>query len=488
MIGPAASSSSSWLIWPIIAPLLGAVLCFLARKQPRRAGLLFAVLTGAASLALGWQVLTRGIGSYALGAWHPPLGISLRADGAAALMVMMTAVTGLAVSIYSGGYFQSRLTGDHRDRRRLAQEQSFWPLWLLLWGALNGLFLSGDVFNIYICLELVALSSVGLTALSGKPPSLVAAMRYLLVSLLGSLSFLLGVGFFYKTCSTLELTAIIAALVPTPPVIMALALVSCGLLLKSALFPFHFWLPPAHANALSPVSAILSGLVIKGTWYLFYRFWQEEILLAAVGAVPAILGCGAIVWGGFQAFSQRRLKMLAAYSTVAQIGYLFVAFPLLADPAGSGGALFYFAISHSFAKGAMFLAAGTFLLQMGHDRINDLAGVRQLLPVSSFAFALGGLSLMGLPPSGGFIAKYLYITMAIGQGRWWLALLVLLGSGLTAAYVFRAVAAILSPRLLEERPQLVVAASMQWSALALALMAMLLGIIAPLPLALLGVK
>ncbi len=483
------SPSSSWLIWPIIAPLMGAVLCFLSGKPPRRTGLFFAVLTSGASLVLGWQVLARGIESYAMGAWRPPLGISLRADGAAALMVTMTAVTGLAVSIYSGGYFQSRLTGDDRDRCRLAQEQSFWPLWLLLWGALNGLFLSGDVFNIYICLELVALSSVGLTALSGKPPSLVAAMRYLLVSLLGSLSFLLGVGFFYKTCGTLELAAIISALTPTPPVIMALALVSAGLLLKTALFPFHFWLPPAHANALSPVSAILSGLVIKGTWYLFYRFWQEEILLAAVGAVPAILGGGAIAWGAFQAFSQQRLKMLVAYSTVAQIGYLFVAFPLLADPAGmGGGAFFYFAISHSFAKGAMFLAAGTFLLQMGHDRIDDLAGVRQLMPVSSFAFALGGLSLMGLPPSGGFIAKYLYVTTAIGQGRWWLALIVVLGSGLTAAYVFRAVAAILSPRLLAERPQLMVAASMQWSALALALMAMLLGIIAPLPLALMGVK
>lgn len=125
---------------------------------------------------------------------------------------------------------------------------------------------------------------------------------------------------------------------------------------------------------------------------------------------------------------------------------------------------------------------------MGHDRIRDLAGVRQLLPVSSFAFGLAALTIMGLPPSGSFIAKYLYINTAINQGLWWLALLILLGSGLSAAYIFRAVSAILSPQLLRIRPALVVSASMQWSALTLALISLLLGIIAPLPLALLEVS
>ncbi len=131
----------------------------------------------------------------------------------------------------------------------------------------------------------------------------------------------------------------------------------------------------------------------------------------------------------------------------------------------------------------MFLAAGTIFVQMGHDRIRDLAGVRQLLPITTFAFALGGLSLMGLPPSGGFIAKYMYLSQAISQERWWLALIMIVGSCLTALYIYRAVARILSPKLLEKRGRLVVAASMEWSALALALVAVLLGFIAPLPLA-----
>ncbi len=479
-----------WLIWPVVLPLFGALVSFLLKQHPRLPGLIVSLLTTLVSGGLAWKLVSQGVCRYDLGGWQPPLGISLRGDGPAVLMVLMTAVTGLAISIYAGGYFKSRIAKRGDDRRHIDQERSFWPLWLMLWGALNGLFLSADIFNIYVTLELVALSSVGLTALSGKPASQVAAMRYLLVSILGSLSFLLGVGFLYKAFGSLDLATIQAGLSFSPPVAMAMALISVGLILKTALFPFHFWLPPAHANALSPVSAILSGLVVKGSWYLLFRFWLGFLPLVGDGgtAVMVVLGGAAIIWGAFQAFSQQRLKMLVAYSTVAQVGYLFIIFPLLEAGGGqAASAVFYFAISHSCAKAAMFLAAGTIFLQMGHDRIRDLAGVRQILPITTFAFALGGLSLIGLPPSGGFIAKYMYLSQAVSQDSWWLVLLIVVGSCLTAAYIYRAVSRILSPKMVSERCQVVVAASMEWSALALALVAIILGFIAPLPLALLGV-
>ncbi len=487
---PLLVHNDCWLIWPVIMPLFWAVLSFFWYQQPRLPGLLGAFLTALASVPLCWKLLSQGAWRYYIGAWQPPLGISLRADGPAVLMVMMTAVCGLAISIYASGYFQSRIAKREEGRRHRLQERSFWPLWLMLWGALNALYLSADIFNIYVTLELVALSSVGLTALSGKPASEIAAMRYLLVSLLGSLSFLLGVAFFYKAFGSLDLGTLQAALLLSPPVAMATALISVGLVLKTALFPFHFWLPPAHANALTPVSAILSGLVIKGSWYLFFRFWQGfGPLLGGGGAVVvSALGGVAIVWGAFQAFSQQRLKMLVAYSTVAQIGYLFVILPLLAAGGSQGpSAVFYFAISHSCAKAAMFLAAGTMFVQMGHDRIRDLDGVRQVLPKTSFAFALGGLSLMGLPPTGGFIAKYLYLRYAITLENWWLLLVLVMGSGLTAVYIYRAVSHILSPKMAPGDSQVLVAARMEWSALALALVAVLLGFFAPLPLAVIEV-
>nr|MBF0222282.1 oxidoreductase [Desulfobulbaceae bacterium] len=481
MINP-TPHADLWLIWPIILPLLGALLSFLVKEQSRLAGLLSALLITLVSGGLFREIVTCGERTYALGGWQPPLGITLRADGPAVLMVLMTAVSGLAISIYAGGYFQSRISLSGNSHRYLNQERFFWPLWLLLWGALNGLFMSADIFNMYVTLELVALSSVGLTSLSGKPASQMAAFRYLMVSLLGSLSFLLGVAFLYKTFGTLELAAIRADISLSPPVAMAVALISVGLMLKTALFPFHFWLPPAHANALAPVSAILSGLVIKGSWFVFFRFGQAFLPLIGDhgGRLLAALGGAAIIWGAFQACYQQRLKMLVAYSTVAQIGYLFIIFPLLEVGAGYGAAaVFYFAISHSCAKAAMFLAAGSIFVQLGHDRIQDLAGVRQLLPKTSFALALGGLSLMGLPPAGGFIAKYMYLHLAIGQDNWWMVLLIVTGSCLTAVYIYRAVSQVLSPKPVKRRGPVVVAASMEWSALALALFALLLGFLAP---------
>ena len=477
------SHSDCWIIWPIIIPLFGSLVSFLLKEQQRLFAQLGALLTTVATAALCWDFVKHGGGRYDLGGWQPPIGISLWFDGPAVLMVLMTAVSGLAISVYAGGYFKSRIAKIDSDRRHIDQERSFWPLWLLLWGALNGLFLSADIFNIYITLELVALSSAGLTALSGKPSSQVASIRYLLVSLLGSLSFLLGVGFLYKTYSSLNLATIQASLELTPPVAMAMALICVGLMFKTGLFPFHFWLPPAHANALAPVSAILSGLVIKGSWYLFFRFWQGFMpFMSAHGSlVIVVLGGAAIIWGAFQACCQQRLKMLVAYSTVVQVGYLFIIFPMLEIGDGAGAwAVFYFAISHSCAKAAMFLAAGTFFLQLGHDRIRDLAGVRHVLPKTSFAFALGGLSLMGLPPTGGFIAKYMYLSLALAQAKWLLVLLIATGSGLTAVYIYRVVAQIISPQTTNDRVSVAVTASMEWSALALGLVAILLGFIAPL--------
>lgn len=481
MINP-TPHTDLWLIWPIILPLFGALLSFLVKQQPKMPGLLSALLITLTSGGLFREIVTCGERTYALGGWQPPLGITLRADGPAVLMVLMTAVSGLAISIYAGGYFRSRISHAVKSHRYIIQERFFWPLWLLLWGALNGLFLSADIFNMYVTLELVAMSSVGLTALSGKPASQVAAFRYLMVSLLGSLSFLLGVAFLYKTYGSLELAAIRAVISLSPPVAMAVALISVGLILKTALFPFHFWLPPAHANALAPVSAILSGLVIKGSWFLFFRFGQAFLPLIGDhgGYVLATLGGAAIIWGAFQACFQQRLKLLVAYSTVAQVGYLFIIFPMLEVGSGQGvAAVFYFAISHSCAKAAMFLAAGSIFLQLGHDRIENLAGIRHVLPKTSFALALAGLSLMGLPPTGGFIAKFMYLHLAIEQDKWWMALLIVTGSCLTAVYIYRAVSQVISPKSATWHGPVVVAASMEWSALALALIAMLLGFLAP---------
>lgn len=477
-------TGNSLAVLPIILPLGAALFSLLNRRMPSLPGTLTALALLGAAIGLGWQFSQHGTIDYRLGGWLPPLGISMHIDGLAVIMILMTAITGLGVSFYAKGYFKSRIEIGIKKNLHIFQQRYFWPLWLLLWAALNSLFLSSDLFNIYVTLELIGFSSAALTALSGKPASQVAAMRYLLISLLGSLSYLLGVAFIYKTYATLDITLLHAMIIPLPIVIASLCLITVGLLLKTALFPLHFWLPPAHANALAPVSAILSGLVVKSSWYLLFRFWFglfSEIITVQATDVLAVFGAIAIFWGGFQALRQQRLKMLVAYSTVAQLGYLFIIFPLIYSAAGNFGrnAAVYFAISHSFAKAAMFLSAGSIFLQLGHDRIKDLDGIRHQLPVSSFAFAIAGVSLMGLPPSGGFIAKYQYLTAAISLDQWFAVFTIVGGSLLAMVYVYRVVNHLLNPRTIEPLRVVTVSPTMQWSSLALALLSMLLGVLAP---------
>jgi len=217
--------------------------------------------------------------------------------------------------------------------------------------------------------------------------------------------------------------------------------------------------------------------------------WIDVFGTVAAGAsvLFGVLGAVAVLWGSLQALRQARLKLLVAYSTVAQIGYLFLAFPLGAASGWTAwGAVAYLALSHALAKAAMFLATGNLLRFGGHDRIADLDRVAQRLPLTTWAFALAGVSIMGLPPSGGFVGKWLLLQAALAQGRWGIAAVVVVGGLLAAAYVFRVLGHTFTqaPVPHEARP---VPAHMQWAALLLAGGAVLLGFIAPFVLSMLRI-
>lgn len=463
----------------ILLPLAGALLSFLLRRGGGIIGLFTAVAVLLSALRLTAVLASDGVQQHAVGGWGAPLGIMLRTDGLTLLMLLMGAVVGLGVSLYASAWF----------RDEPSKAAYFWPLWLLLWAALNALFLSADLFNLYVTLELLGLAAVGLTALAGDGVALGAAMRYLLVSLLGSLLYLMAVALLYHAYDSVDMALLAGRLVPSPASWAALALISAGLLLKTALFPLHFWLPPAHASAAAPVSALLSALVVKATFYLLLRLWLELFAAFApqLDSLLGLLGAAAVLWGSLQALRQSRLKLLIAYSTVAQIGYLFMAFPLAAAAGLSAwnGALFL-ALSHALAKAAMFMAAGNLLRHGGHDRIAELDRVAQRLPLSVAAFALAGVSIMGLPPSGGFIAKWWLLEAALGQGLWGMALVLILGGIMAAAYVFKVVGfAFTEARGAHEACS--VPLSMEWIAMLLALGAVLLGLFVSPPLAVLAI-
>jgi multicomponent Na+:H+ antiporter subunit D len=465
------------LPWVVALPLGGAVLSFVMRARAPFVGLVTALPTAAAGLLLAVQVGDAGVQRHLVGGWGAPLGIDLQADGLSALMVAMTAIVGLGVSAYGSVYF----AGGHGDAAH--QRAYFWPLWLLLWTALNALFVTADVFNAYVTLELLGLSAVALVALAATPAALTGAMRYLLVGLLGSLLYLLGVGLLYAAAATLDFQQLAQAPLPGRVGAVALGAITAGLVLKTALFPFHFWLPPAHASAPAPVSAVLSALVVKASFYLLLRFWffvAPELASAALANLLGLLGAAAVLWGGLRALTAERLKLVVAYSTVAQIGYLFLVFPLgLGQPAGftAWGAAALLVLAHATAKAAMFLSAGAILKAAAHDGVSGIDGTAQALPVTIFAFALAGVSLIGLPPTGGFAAKWLLLNAALASGQWWWALVLIAGSLLAAAYTFRVLAHAFT-RLPGDPPPCVCSRRLEWSALALAATALALGFVA----------
>jgi len=476
-------------------PLAGAMLAVLFRRKGALIGLVVALAAVGIAGAVGVAVARSGPMVHRLGGWGAPLGIELRADGLTAVMLLMSAVTALPVTIYAAGYFVSATD------ERWSPGEAFWPLMLLLLGALNGLFLSGDAFNLYVSLELLTLAAVALVVLSGDDSS-IAAMRYLMAAFVGAMLYLLGVGILYAAYGSLDLAILAGTLVPEPASYVAAGLITGALVLKSALFPLHFWLPRAHAAAPAPVSALLSSLVVTGGFYLVLRLWTTAftpLSAPAVGQLVGVLGTGAILWGSLQALRQQHLKVMIAYSTVAQVGYLFLLFPILtaamAEPAGAadwgvdawnGG--IYHAISHALAKSAMFLAAGNIVMSLGDDRIVGISGIAGHLPVTTYAFGIAGMTLIGLPPSGGFVAKWLMLSAAFSSGQWWWAVVMLIGGILTAGYVFLVLGQELSQapsdREVEFRP---VPRILEYAAIALALAALGLGVRVTEPLLLLRV-
>lgn len=480
------------LVLAVVLPILGLCAMIGWRSlHPERVAAVVAPL----GLILAFTILSDMWESgqaveYTLGNWAPPLGLKLRADGLSAVMLVLTAIVICAAALFSQSQFRTP-----KGREDTRAPFTFWAMLMALWSALNLVFVGEDLFNFFVALELLTFSAVTLVCLDGRTATLHAALRYLLFALLGSVLYLLGVALIYGRYGALDITVLRDVVHADPVTLAAVAMMTVGLMAKASLFPLHLWLPPAHAGAPPAASAVLSALVVKAPFFLILRLWFD-LLPPLVSPLPAQLmaglGCAAILMCSVVALRQARLKLLIAYSTVAQIGYLFLMFPL-ALPAEepwlsigwTGGVLQL--VSHALAKAAMFLAAGLIAETLGHDRIHEFAGLGRRLPIALFAFAFAGLSLMGLPPSGGFVAKLMLLSGAAQNGEWWIAVVILTGGILAAGYVFRVIGAAMkeapSPLVATIAPSLY----RQLVVLALALAAVALGLIPLEPLGLLAI-
>jgi multicomponent Na+:H+ antiporter subunit D len=479
------------LVLAVMVPFVGVLAAFALGGRNAQRVAMITILAGA-GIAIAIVAAMAQSGTtlvYLLGGWAPPLGIALRADTLALVMIPAIAVVILGIGVYARADF-----GTPAGVREARAPLVFWVLLLAIWGSLNLVFVSGDLFTLYVALELLTFAAVPLVSLDGRAETLRAALRYMLYALLGSVFYLLGAVLLYGAYGTLDIELLGELVRPEPATLAAGAFMTVGLLAKTALFPLHLWLPPAHAGAPPAASAVLSGLVIKGSWFLVVRLWFD--VLPGVVTLPsaqllAALGAAAILVGNVVALRQERLKLLVAYSTVAQIGYLFLMFPLAFDAGAAalerGGALaggMLQAISHATAKAAMFMAAGLIYKTLGHDRIAEFAGVGRALPVSVLTFAIAGLALMGLPPSGAFTAKKLLLDAAGASGQWWWEAVLDVGGLLTASYVVLVLAHALSPATEAVKPRAPVSRLAEMAALALALCSLALGLAAlgPAPL------
>lgn len=464
-----------WLLsLPIIFPLILAVLSLLLPSHLLRTlGQTGAVTAAVTALPPLWRVWVAGPLHQSPGGWRAPLGIDLYLDGLASLFLLFTAFTGAMISLYAADYFPQSEPG-HRSRGDL-----FWPLWFVTWGGINALFLSLDLFNLYVTLELVSVAGTGLILIAGTPGSVRAALQYQMQALIAGLIYLLGVGLVYAELGTLDLQLITTQLRASPAIHSGFALMVGGLLIKAALFPMHFWLPKAHADAPAPVSAVLSGLVVTVAFVLVFRLWFAGLHQLAPLFLPRLLGglgSMGIVWGGLLALRQQRLKRILAYSTVSQIGYLFLVFSLTyAGEAGQGmvwAGTVYMAVAHGLSKSAAFLAAGWLQKQEGTDELSALRGAAARHPAAVLVLAVASINLIGLPPSTGFIGKWMMLKASFFTRQWGISVIILLGGLLAAAYLFRVFEVLLTPAKDPETPPPRVQVPL-WPAMLLALATLL---------------
>lgn len=418
-------------------PFLCALTVLLAgpRLRTRYSGML-TVAGGLLSFVAAWAALLDVTATATpqllnLGGWGDGLSIRLRLSPLSALLALFTAMMHVLIGLYATFSRQ----GAARD---------FWPLSCFLHGSLVALWLSADLFNLYITLELLSLTAVAMVALSG-PAAYKPAANYLILSLSASLFYLMGVTFLYGHYGTLDIIILAPLTVDDTLTRLALLLITAGLMLKAALWPLHLWLPAAHASAPTAVSALLSGLVVKGPLFILWMMWSEvapPALGQEVGPLLAFAGVLALLAGGWAAMRTPWIKTLVAYSTVAQLGYALMALGLLLtwQLPQMHIALWLFVMAHGLAKASLFLAAGEMQHTLGTRRVTSLRGATQTVPIAMFAFAVAGGSLIGLPPSGGFLAKWVLLEPLLSQPQNWpWAIGILLGTLVSAAYIFRVV-------------------------------------------------
>lgn len=426
------------LQWPVLVflvPFVAAIampLVNLWRREwcrPLTIGALIAMT--ASAFASYYTVLVDGAMSYPFAGWTPPIGIEWVADGLSGLLLVTVSMLGLVVSL-AGGELVARDRGP-----RLVY---FYTLFLMLMSALAGILLSGDLFNLFVFLEIASLSSYGLVGMAGGR-SLIAAFRYLILGTIGASLYLLGVGYFYAITGTLnmeDLAQRLPDLFASKAMAAGLLFILIGLSIKMALIPLHGWLPDAYTQAPDSVSPLLAALVTKVSLYALVRilYWvlgsggllDDVPILSILGWIGAV----ATLAGAFIALAQRDLKLMFAYGGISHVGLMVVGVTM-GNATGFAGGVFYL-INDAVMQAVLFFVAGAVFHRYGTRELPDLVRLRGEMPWTIGALIVVAMSMVGIPPTGGFFGKW-YIILGALEAANYVAVVAVLGATLlTLAY------------------------------------------------------
>lgn len=395
-----------------------------ARRQRVLAEILTVITLLLLALMSCYSVGHSGI--YHLGGWPTPVGIDMRLDALATLLLLAVNIVGLAVSLYSVDYMKLFSARSH-----------FYSLFLLMMAGMNGVVLAGDLFNLYVFLEVATIASYALVAFGCAHEELEASFKYIVLGSLSSALILIGVALVYGITGTLNLAHIAARIAENGkdiPLLLAFGLFICGFSFKAALVPFHAWLPDAHPAAPAPVSAMLSGVLIKavGVYVLARLAFNVFGISANELGLLRWLGLLSMVAGGLLAVGQKDIKRLFAYSSISQVGFMVLGLGL-GTPLGIAGGLYHL-VNHAFFKSLLFLNAGAVEYATGTRNLKHLGGLDRKLPVTAATSLVGSMSIAGIPPFSGFWSKLIIVLACIESGYYAFAAAAVLVSIVTLAY------------------------------------------------------
>lgn len=413
----------------VVIPLAGAFLISLfgkrIRKLPDVLGVLVALILCSLSLLSVRLCNIYGTLTYNVGAWKPPVGIGMVLDGLTVFMLVTVNLVAFCIVVYSVNYME-----------RFTAKWKFYTLFFLMVGGMNGVVITGDMFNLFIFLEIAAIASYALVAFGTERHELEAAFKYAIMSTVGSLFILLGIALLYSYTSTLnmaDMANILAQKGIGNVTLMVSVLFLMGFGLKAALVPFHAWLPDAHPSAPAPISAMLSGVLIKslGIYALCRIFYNVIGVSPTISSILMFLGALSMVAGVLLAIGQWDFKRLLAYHSISQVGYIVLGIGL-GTPLGILGGLFHL-FNHSVFKSLLFLNSGAVEYSTGTRDLQNMGGLASRMPVTGTTTLVASMSIAGIPPFNGFWSKLIIIIALVQDGRFVYAFLAVLASILTLA-------------------------------------------------------